>query len=375
MTNFSRTAARGIALAVAAMAIVAGTATVGSGQQSTFRLLTFEVGNIGPRLGATRGSGEQEVVDVHNAIVYLAKANAPELRSLAPVPPDMRSLIEAGPASVQAVRTVHDAISRLKASGRFTEPGGSQRVFYPEAGISYLPPITNPSKILGFAGNYIRRRSDGTAGSFDTVDYPSFFYKSPASLTGHKTDINLEGLTTTGVHEPEFAIIIGKKATNVPVSQAMDYVLGYSIVNDVSSHDIPEGQHSMQGGSLSKSLDTFSPFGPFITLKEDVPDPHDLEIIAVVNGERHQWPVSNGNTSFLTFTVPEIIAYVSERITLLPGDVLATGVPTPSVTYAEGQVIEITVGNLGTLRNQVVSILVPGHTKFPPGGVESSGQQ
>jgi 2-keto-4-pentenoate hydratase/2-oxohepta-3-ene-1,7-dioic acid hydratase in catechol pathway len=334
-------------------------------QQPTFRLLTFEVGNSGPRLGSTRGSGEQEVVDVHNAILALIKAGAPELKGLAPIPPDMKSLIEAGAPSAAAVRTVHDAVTALKAGGRFTEPGGARRVFHPERGIRYLPPIPDPSKVYGAAGAYIRKNRDGTPGTYDNVEFPSFFLKPPSSLTGHESEINLEGLLTRGVHEPEMAVIIGKTARNVPVAQAMDYVFGYSILNDVSSRDLPEGKHNSQGSVMSKGLDTFSPFGPYITLKEDVPDPHKLEVYAVIDGKRHEWPVPNGNTSFMTFTVAEKVAYLSERHTLLPGDVIATGVPQPSVTFKEGETAEIVIEGLGTLRNKVVSKPVPGHVKFP----------
>ncbi len=117
---------------------------------------------------------------------------------------------------------------------------------------------------------------------------------------------------------------------------------------------------------MSKSLDTFTPLGPFLTLKEDVPDPNNVDIAGYVDGELHVWPVPNGNTSFLTFTVEETIAYLSERMTLQPGDVIATGVPQPTLRFAEGQVIEIKIGNLGTLRNRVVSVPIPGHTPIPP---------
>ena len=117
---------------------------------------------------------------------------------------------------------------------------------------------------------------------------------------------------------------------------------------------------------MSKSLDTFTPLGPFLTLKEDVPDPNSLDIAGYVDGELHVWPVPNGNTSFLTFTVEETIAYLSERMTLLPGDIIATGVPQPTLRFADGQVIEIKIGNLGTLRNRVVSVPIPGHTPIPP---------
>jgi 2-keto-4-pentenoate hydratase/2-oxohepta-3-ene-1,7-dioic acid hydratase in catechol pathway len=356
-------------LAVAGLALPADSALA---QTPTFRLLTFEVGSSGPRLGTTRGNGEQEIVDVHNAIVYLVKTNAPEVRGLAPIPPDMRSLIEAGAPSLAATRTVHDAISRVKASGKFSEPGGSQQVFYPERSIRYLPPITNPSKVFGAAGAYVRKNLDGTPGAYDNVAFGSFFLKPPSSLTGHETEINLEGLLTTGVFEPEMAFIVGKTARNVPASEAMDYIMGYSILNDVSSRDLPAGEHNSQGGTMSKGLDTFSPFGPYITLKEDVPNPGNLEVYAIIDGVRHKWPVPNGNTSYLTFTIPETLAYLSERMTLLPGDVVATGVPQPSITFKEGTLGEMVIEGLGVLRNPVVSKPVPGHVKILPRKVPTS---
>jgi len=334
-------------------------------QTPTFRLLTFEVGNSGPRIGTTRGDGEQEVVDVHNAILALIKAQAPEIKGLAPVPPDMLSLIEAGAPSIAAARTVHDAVTKLKASGKFEDPGGARRVFYPERGIKYLPPVPNPSKVYGAAGAYLRKNADGTPGAFDKVEFPSFFMKPPTSLTGHDSEINFEGLLTRGVHEPEMAVVIGKVTKDISVAEAMDHILGYTILNDVSSRDLPEGKHTSQGSVMSKGLDTFSPVGPYITLKEDVPNVGNLEVYAKLDGVRHVWPVPNGNTSFLTFNVAEQIAYLSERHTLLPGDIVSTGVPQPTVPLEAGQTIEIVVEGLGTLRNHVVSKPVPGHTKFP----------
>jgi 5-oxopent-3-ene-1,2,5-tricarboxylate decarboxylase/2-hydroxyhepta-2,4-diene-1,7-dioate isomerase len=365
MIRFAR-ALRPLALST----LVAATMTVAPvpvlAQVATFRLLTFEAGASGPRLGATRGSGEQDIVDVHNAILYLLKANAPEIRGLPPVPPDMRALIEAGPASIAAVRTVYDAIARIRAGGQFKEAAGLQRVFYPDRGVRFLPPIPNPSKVLGGAGAYQRKNLDGTPGQYDNVEYPSFFLKPPSSLTGHESEINLDGLVTAGVHEPEFAVVIGKTARDVAAEQAMDYVMGYTIVNDVSSRDLPEGKHASQGSTMSKGLDTFCPMGPYVTLKEDIPNPHALDVSAVVDGVRHKWTVDNGNTAFLTFTVPQVIAYISERMTLVPGDIVSMGVPEPTVVLKEGQTIEIVIEGLGTLRNRVVSKPAPGHMKFPP---------
>ncbi|HXV63006.1 MAG TPA: fumarylacetoacetate hydrolase family protein [Vicinamibacteria bacterium] len=333
---------------------------------NTFRLLTFEVGNSGPRLGTTRGDGEQDIVDVHNAVLYLTKTGAPEVSGLAPIPIDMRSLIEAGDASVRSVKTVHDAITRVRASGNFTEPGGAARVFHPPAGVRYLPPIPNPSKVLGGAGAYLRPNPDGTPGNYDNVEFPSFFLKPPSSLTGHNTDINLRGLLTRGVYEPECAVIIKKRAKFVPQSEVMDYVFGFTNFNDVSSRDLPAGEHTSQGSNMSKGLDTFTPLGPYITLAEDVPDPANLEIVATVDGARHEWPHKNGNTKFLTFSLEESISYLSERMTLEPGDVVSTGVPSPSMPFAAGETIEISIGNLGTLRNRVVSEPYPGWSPIQP---------
>ena len=355
--------AAGVAIATLAAAVLFE--VPGSAQQDpgTFRLLTFEAGASGARLGTTRGNGDQDIVDVHNAVLYLLKSGAPEAKSVQYIPVDMRSLIEAGAPSINAVKAVHQAITSLRTSGKFVEPGGLHRVFHAPEAVRYLPPITNPSKIFGLAGNYIRRSPEGKPGAYDMAEYPSAFLKPPSSMIGHDQEINLEGLLTTGVHEPEFAIIVGKTATNVPAAQAMDYVMGYTILNDVSSRDLPAGQHSSQGSTMSKGLDTFAPTGPYITLKEDVPNPHNLAIGGVVNGR--PWTIPNPNTSFLTFTVAEHIVYLSERVTLVPGDIIATGVPAPVMTFQEGDLVELTIGNLGTLRSRVVSKPVPGHKNFP----------
>ena len=221
------------------LAFLPGGRAAAQGPEGAFRLLTFEAGESGPRLGATRGDGDREIVDVHNAILYLYRTDASAAGSLPPIPIDMKALIEAGDVPIQAVRSLYDSVARLRSSGALTEPGGEQRVFHPPSGIRYLPPITNPAKVLSLAGAYQRRQADGTPGGFDAAEYPSFFFKSPSSLTGHETDINLWGLLTTGVHEPEFALVIGREARAVPAAEALDYVVGYTMINDVSSGDLP----------------------------------------------------------------------------------------------------------------------------------------
>jgi 2-keto-4-pentenoate hydratase/2-oxohepta-3-ene-1,7-dioic acid hydratase in catechol pathway len=360
---------RAVALAALAVFGVAGVLQERGAAQTapgatTFRLVTFEAGASGPRLGATRGNGTEDVVDVHNAIRYLLASGSADAGRIPAIPIDMRALIESGPGPIAAVKSLYQTITALQTTGKFTEPGGAQRVFHPATGVQLLPPVPDPSKIFGLAGAYIRRTPDGKPGAYDNVEYPSAFMKPPSSLTGHNTEINLEGLLTTGVHEPEMAVIIGRRATNVAEADAMDYVMGYTILNDVSSRDLKQGSHTSQGSTISKGLDTFSPAGPYITLREDVANPHNLAIETKINGKA--WDIPNANTSFLTFTIPQTIAYLSERVTLLPGDIIATGVPAPVVPLTAGDTVEITIGHLGTLRNMVVSKPVPGHRIFPP---------
>lgn len=309
-----------------------------------FRLLTFEAGGD-LRLGATAGTGSQDVVDVHNGIRWLIQSGAPEARALPYVPADMRTLIEAGARSTTAVRDVYRALVARKASGTFKEPGGVARVFHPATAVKVLTPVPNPSKIYGLAGNYPRQ------GELANPKMPSAFFKSPASLAGPDDVIDLAGLVNRGVHEPEMSFVIGRRAKNVSESQALDYVYGYTICNDVSARDLAQGAHPTQGATFSKGLDTFSPCGPFLTLKEDVPDPHNLAIDAKINGR--SWPLPNANTRHLTFKIPQIIAYISRRMTLLPGDIIQTGVPAPVVELKAGDTIEITIERLGTLRNRV----------------------
>jgi 2-keto-4-pentenoate hydratase/2-oxohepta-3-ene-1,7-dioic acid hydratase in catechol pathway len=320
-------------------------------ESGLFRLLSFEQAGS-TRLGATRGDGTADIVDIHNAVLALRVAGAAEVTRLPYIPADMRGLIESGAEAIVAARAVHDAAVKLRAAGRLTDPGGDRRVFYPPPAVRLLPPITNPSKMFGLAGNYPRE------GNLANPKMPSAFLKSVSALTGPEATIDLAGLVTKGVHEPELSFVIGRKAKNVPASQAFDYIVGYTICNDVSARDLPQGSHSTQGATFSKGLDTFSPCGPYLTLKEDVPDPHALAIEARLNGER--WDLPNANTRHLTFKIPQLVEFLSSRMTLLPGDIVQTGVPAPVVPLRAGDTVDITIERLGTLRNRVVAKVTPG---------------
>jgi 2-keto-4-pentenoate hydratase/2-oxohepta-3-ene-1,7-dioic acid hydratase in catechol pathway len=322
------------------------------GDQAIFRLLTFEAsGEL--RLGATEGDGERAIVDIHNAALALKAANAPEARNLPFIPVEMKALIEVGDEAVNAVKTIYRAALGLRASGKFVDPGGERRVFYPHTAVRIRTPIPNVRKVFGMANNYIEEGSEHSK-------VASFFLKSVDSITGPGepivvSDFLLEGAKTSrraNTHEPELAFIIGRRAANVSEAEAMNYVFGYTIHNDVSGRTLPTGRSGTEGSSMTKGQRTFGPTGPYITLKEDVPDPYNLAIEARINGRLANIP--NGNTKFMVHRIATAVSMLSHIMTLEPGDIVATGVPEPDTPLKVGDTIEITVERLGTLRNPVV---------------------
>ena len=126
------------------LVVVAGSPPGLAQENPTFRLLTFTTEGS-PRLGATEGNGALDIVDIHNAVRYLMQEQPQELGRLSYIPADMKTLIEAGSDSIAQVRRVYETIKRLETGGRFSEPGGGERVFYPPASVRYLPPVPNPS--------------------------------------------------------------------------------------------------------------------------------------------------------------------------------------------------------------------------------------
>jgi 2-keto-4-pentenoate hydratase/2-oxohepta-3-ene-1,7-dioic acid hydratase in catechol pathway len=154
-------------------------------------------------------------------------------------------------------------------------------------------------------------------------------------------------------YEAELAVVIGRRAKNVSTSSALDHVLGYTAFNDVSARDFQFADGQWQRG---KSCDTFAPMGPTIVTADEIPDPHKLSIKLRLNGKTMQ----NSNTDQLIFGVPELISFLSETITLEPGDVIATGTP-PGVGFArkppgflkQGDEMEVEIERIGVLNNPV----------------------
>jgi len=184
---------------------------------------------------------------------------------------------------------------------------------------------------------------------------PAVFTKFSNAVTGHGADVVIPEMTKQADYEAEMAVVIGKTARRVEVKNWQEYVFGYTILNDVSARDV---QLSTSQWSLGKSFDTFAPIGPAIVSKDEIADPHALDIKLSIDGEILQ----HSNTRELIFKVPDLIEYLSNIVTLEPGDVISTGTPagvglgrTPQRWLKAGETMTIVVEEIGTLTNPVVA--------------------
>jgi 2-keto-4-pentenoate hydratase/2-oxohepta-3-ene-1,7-dioic acid hydratase in catechol pathway len=187
---------------------------------------------------------------------------------------------------------------------------------------------------------------------------PVFFTKATTTVNGPYADIPFDDNVSVQIDwEAELAVVIGRQGKNIARDQAMEYVFGYTVVNDISARDI----QSAHGGQFfkGKSLDGACPMGPWIVTREAVPDPHNLPVRCHVNGVLKQ----DSTTAEFIFTVPELIEWLSRGMTLLPGDVIATGTPSgvgfarnPPEYLKPGDVVETEVQGVGALRNTVAAV-------------------
>jgi 2-keto-4-pentenoate hydratase/2-oxohepta-3-ene-1,7-dioic acid hydratase in catechol pathway len=200
-----------------------------------------------------------------------------------------------------------------------------------------------PSKIVCVGRNY--REHAAELGN-KMPDEPLLFLKAPSAIIASGADIVLPGASQQVEHEGELGVVIGRIARNIPSDEdPLSYVLGYTCVNDVTARDLQRKDVQFTRG---KSFDTFCPVGPWI--ETDV-DPGNVVVEARLNGEVKQ----KGNTADMAFPVPFLIRYISEIMTLYPGDLIATGTPAGVSRMKPGDIVEVEVAGIGVLRNQVVS--------------------
>jgi 2-keto-4-pentenoate hydratase/2-oxohepta-3-ene-1,7-dioic acid hydratase in catechol pathway len=207
-----------------------------------------------------------------------------------------------------------------------------------------------PNRILAIGRNYGEHaRELGNA----IPEEPIVFMKPASCVIGPDEPIEIPDWVGRVDYEGELLVIIGKGGKNITEANAMDHVAAYSLFNDVTAREKQRAaQEKKQPWFLAKSLDTFGPLGPYLVTGDEVPDPHNLQLTLTVNGEMKQ----NGSTGSMIYSIPFLISYLSKWIALEEGDVIATGTPSGVGPLHPGDVVELTIEGLGTLRNPVVAI-------------------
>ncbi|MBI4559152.1 MAG: fumarylacetoacetate hydrolase family protein [Candidatus Hydrogenedentes bacterium] len=210
----------------------------------------------------------------------------------------------------------------------------------------FLRPF-RPGKIIALGRNYAAHAAET---GHDAPKEPIIFSKSPESCIGPEEPIRIDPTVGRVDPEAELGVVIARKARNVAPEEADIVIAGYTLVNDVTARDM-QANDIKQGHPWfrSKSLDTFGPLGPVIALPDAMPSPLEVDIELRVNGEVRQ----KSNTTKMIFKVPELVAYISRYVTLLPGDLISTGTPEGIAPIQPGDMVEVTVPQIGTLRNPV----------------------
>ena len=283
------------------------------------KLVTYTAGNDG-RLGALR---DDQVVDLADA-------------SGGTLPSDMASFLERGDAAIDLARKIV----------------GEAKHVIPLSEVTLLSPVPSPSKIVAIGLNYMDHcRETG----HEPPESPVIFTKFPTSVIGPGAAIRWSPTLTQKVdYEVELAVVLGRVSRRVPPADALDYVAGYTIGNDVSARDLQFGDGQWVRG---KSLDTFCPLGPYLVTRDEVPDPGNLALRCSVNGAVLQ----DSTTAELIFDVPHLIEFITAAFTLLPGDVILTGTPhgvgvsrEPPILLKDGDIVSLEIEGLGQLTNPCV---------------------
>ncbi|MGI5835895.1 MAG: fumarylacetoacetate hydrolase family protein [Chloroflexota bacterium] len=285
---------------------------------------------------------------------YLSSQGTPlaYLLAEAQMPGDILPFLAAGERALVAAERAIEYVKSMSAATPGPRGPRGERLSFSLDEVALLAPIPRPGKILCIGLNY---RDHAEEIGLKLPERPVLFSKYSSCVIGPGEPIVIPSITDKVDYEAELAVVIGKTAKGVEAEKALDYVAGYTLMNDVSARDAQMGDKQWVRG---KSFDTFGPMGPALVTKDEIADPGKLGISLRLNGQVMQ----NSNTSNLVFGVPELIAFLSQAITLEPGDVIATGTPggvgtsrKPQVFLKAGDVVVVDVEGVGALENPVVA--------------------
>ncbi len=304
------------------------------------RLVTFEVDGES-RLGVALG---ERVIDLRAmATAMSAGGRGPAADAILG---DMFSLLQAGDEGMEAVRTLLDALD----DSAITDP----RYAYSVASVRLLAPLARPGNIVCVGLNYRDHVLEHNPNA-RMPEQPILFAKYANTVIGPGDGIIYPTTTQELDYEAELVVVIGAGGKHITREHAYDHVAGYTVGQDVTARDLQRGDKQWVRG---KSQDTFAPLGPYLVTRDEVPDPQALDITLWVNGAVRQ----DSNTRNLIFDVPYLIEFISQGITLAPGDLIYTGTPpgvgafrTPPIFLQVGDEVTVEIERLGRLTNRVVA--------------------
>jgi 2-keto-4-pentenoate hydratase/2-oxohepta-3-ene-1,7-dioic acid hydratase in catechol pathway len=222
--------------------------------------------------------------------------------------------------------------------------------------VELLAPVPRPGKIVCVGRNYVAHARER---GFDAPPEPILFAKWANSVAAPGAVVEVPPQTERPDWEAELGVVIGRRCSRVPVERALDHVAGYTCLNDLSARDL---QNRVSQWTRGKAIDGFLPMGPWLVTPDEVGDPQALSVRCRVNGETMQ----DGHTSLMIWSVAELIAFVSETISLEPGDVIATGTPagigaarTPPVFLRDGDLVEVDIERVGVLSTRISAPHLP----------------
>ncbi|MEH7304746.1 fumarylacetoacetate hydrolase family protein [Neobacillus drentensis] len=258
------------------------------------------------------------------------------------------SMLECIASGETFIQKVNGLLEWIQTSER------TESLYLPIDDVKLLAPIPRPSKNILCVGKNYAEHAIEMGSEADIPEYIMVFTKAPTTVVGsNERVLNHQNVTDQLDYEGELAIIIGKKGQAIKKEEALDYIFGYTILNDVTARDL-QSRHKQF--FIGKSLDTTCPMGPWIVHKSIIENPNHLNIQTTVNGEVRQ----NSNTKNFIFPIEEVISVLSAGMTLEPGDIIATGTPAgvgkgfkPPKFLSPGDQMEVTIEKIGTLKNTI----------------------
>jgi acylpyruvate hydrolase len=317
--------------------------------EGTMRLVTFVHRGM-QRVGLLEG---EQIIDVNRAYAdVLGRRGAlrPCALADATVPGEIIGILEAGERALEAIREAAGFIREVLRSREQADALQRDGIVFSLHEVTLKAPIPRPGKLILLGLNY-RDHAEETGQKIPEV--PTLFAKYNNSVIGPGAAILIPRATEQIDYEAEFAFVIGRRGHDIPRERALDYVAGYTIINDVSARDY---QFVTSQWMVGKTFDTHCPMGPALVLKDEITDPHNLDLSLTIAGEVLQ----KSNTHQLIFKIPETIEYLSQVLTLEAGDVISTGTPSgvgftrkPPRWLRPGETVRIEIAGLGVLENPV----------------------